>query len=86
MKAIFTKYLPCTDTKNSRIKAFAEGVGSVTIGYPHEFHGEKAHAQAALALARKIGWTGTLLGGGGPENFPGYVFVFEDSRSDRYVI
>lgn len=33
MKAIQTRYLGCTNTKGSRIKAWAEGGHSVTIGY-----------------------------------------------------
>jgi len=81
MKAIETKYLPCTNTKGSRIKAYAEGGNSITIGYPHE--SSHAHADAALALARKMGWKGTLVSGGKADG-RGEVFCFLDS--DKFVI
>ena len=55
---ILTKYLPATNTRGSRIKAsFADNrQSSVTIGYPHEFSGAKAHAMAAYALVSKYGY------------------------------
>ena len=65
MKAIVTKYLPCTDTKGSRIKASDEDGNSVIIGFPHELswsNGEN-HAKAAIALCRKMGWKGELIRG-----------------------
>lgn len=65
MKAIVTKYLPCTDTKGSRIKASDEDGNSVTIPFPHELswsNGEN-HAAAAVALCRKMGWKGKLVRG-----------------------
>lgn len=78
MKAISTKYIPATDYKGSRIKADDGDGNTVTISYPHEFDTEKAHAQAALALCRKMGWTDRLHGNGliagGTKS--GYVFVF----------
>ena len=54
MKAIQTRYLGPTDYKGSRIKAWADGWDSVTIGYPHEYNTERAHYQAALALIDKV--------------------------------
>lgn len=36
---------------------------------------EKAHAQAALALAKKMGWMGDMIGG---STKAGYCFVFVD--------
>ena len=53
MQAIITKFLGPTDTKGSRIKAFADA-GSVTIGYPHELSGEDAFRAAAVALCEKL--------------------------------
>lgn len=81
MKAIETKYLPATNNRGSRIKATAEGgdkPNTITISYPHEFDGMAAHAQAALALAKKMNWNGDLIGGGLQDT---YVFIFADSPS-----
>ena len=74
MKAISTKYIGCSNTKGSRIKAYDCDNNSVTIGYPHELSGEACHLKAALALCDKMGWDKDLLGGGTKE---GYVFVFK---------
>ena len=76
MKAIQTRYLPCTDRLGSRIKAFAEGGHSVTIPYPHELSGEAVHHAAAVLLCEKLGWSANLLGGGLPNG--DYCFVFKD--------
>ena len=79
MKAIETKYLPATNTRGSRIKAYAEGVKSFTIPYPHELSGTACHAAAALALARRMGWKGTLVSGGKADQ-SGEVFCFLESE------
>ena len=86
MQAIQTKYLPATNFKPSRIKAFC-AAGSVTISFPHEFSGQKCHRQAAEALAVKLGWDyqtkpypegytprGKLLGGCLPNGDSCFVF------------
>ena len=81
MKAIQTKYMGPTNFRGSRIKATAEGV-SVTVPYADELNSEEAHAVAAVALVRKMGWPGDLIQGGRPDG-RGYCFVFE---SDRRVV
>jgi glutamate mutase epsilon subunit len=53
MKAIQTRYLGATNYRGSRIKASADGWGSVIIGYPHEYNTELAHYAAAKALIDK---------------------------------
>lgn len=57
MKAIQSKYLPATNTKPSRIKAFIEGnAASVTVcynSYPSEYD---AHRDAARQLHAQLGW------------------------------
>lgn len=53
MQAITTKYIPCTNTKGSRIKATCER-GSITIPHPHELSGEAAHEAAVNALCEKF--------------------------------
>ena len=82
MKAIETRYMPCTNTRGSRIKAMAEGGNAITIPYPHELSGAAAHAAAAVALCKKMGWTnhGGLVSGGNVKN-TGYVFCFADSET-----
>ena len=72
MIAIETKYHGPTHTKGSRISASANG-HRVSIPYPHELSGMDCHRKAALALQAKMGWPGTLIGGG---TRSGYVFVF----------
>ena len=79
MQAIQTKFLPCTNTKGSRIKAFC-AAGSLTISYPHELSGQACHRKAAEALAVKLGWGDAiyreLLGGCLPNG--DYAFVFNN--------
>ncbi len=53
MQAIVTKYIPCTNTKGSRIKAFCER-GSIFISYPHELSGEAVHRAAVDALTDRF--------------------------------
>lgn len=54
MKAIQTKYLGPTNYKGARIKAWADGWGSKTINYPHEYNTQRAHYAAAEALIAKV--------------------------------
>jgi hypothetical protein len=81
MIAIQTKYIPASNTKGSRIKAYIEDGGhkeSVTIGYPYELSGIDCHWAAAEKLIRKLegadthGETVTFVAGG---TRYGYVFV-----------
>lgn len=81
MKAISTKYLTPTDRRGARIKATAEGVGSVTIDYPHDTHEDQKHKRAALALCKKAGWKTEGMVGGFLR--PGqWAFVWSDRASD----
>lgn len=81
MKAIQTTYHGPTDTRGSRISASDTDGNRISIPYPHEYSGAECHAQAALALCRKMGWGGTLIAGGLKDH---YVFVFE--ASDRFEV
>lgn len=74
MRAIITKFIGCTDTKGSRIKATA-GRNSATIPYPYELNEGDAHMAAAVALCNKMKWPGRLIQGG--IEGAGYAFVFE---------
>jgi hypothetical protein len=65
MIAILTKYLPATNFKGSRIKAYTSNSGqSVTIGYPHDLNSDDAHKLAAQTLMRKMKWSNEIIGGG----------------------
>ncbi len=74
MKAISTKYLPATNTKGSRIKAYDCDNNSVTLPMDYRYSGEILHRKAAEALRDKMNWAGELIGGGTKD---GYVFVFK---------
>lgn len=76
MQAIKTTYLPCTNSRGSRIRASC-AAGSVTIPYPHELSGQECHRKAASTLAARLGWSyGDLLGGCLPDG--SYAFVFDN--------
>lgn len=83
MRAISTKWLPPTDTKPARIKAYTEGGNRLTLSWSEcDSEGRtqgQAHGYAARKLADKMGWSkpGVALLGGG--TFDGYVFVFEET-------
>ena len=82
MTAITTIYCGATDYRGARITATDGDGNRITVPYPHEEHtGEAAHAVAALALCRQLGWSGTLIGGALRH---GYVFVF--AAGDKYPI
>lgn len=53
MQAILTKIIPCTDTKETRVKAICER-GSMTISYPYELSGYDVHKAAVAALIDKF--------------------------------
>ena len=74
MKAIRTKYLGATNTKDSRIKADDYDSNSITISYNYGLSSEDVFKEAAVALCKKMDWPTNLLGGG-TDN--GYVFVFK---------
>lgn len=77
MQAIVVKYLGPTNSRGSRLKAYADA-GSITISYPYELNREDGYLKAAEALREKLGWTGehygALVSGGLPNN-GGTVFV-----------
>ena len=69
MKAILTKYLPCTCTKPSRIKASAEGVPSKIYScekLDNERGAVERHVFAARLFAEENQWSGGLSSGGLP--------------------
>jgi len=53
MQAIQTRYLPCTNNKPTRIKAWCER-GSITVSNSEILSGEEAHRFAVAKLVRKF--------------------------------
>jgi hypothetical protein len=80
-QAIVTKFLPCTNFRESRVKATAQA-GSVTLSWDHGLNSDENHAAAAQALAQKYKWDGAYYAGGIPGH-SGYAFVCVDTRYDR---
>lgn len=83
MKAITTRYLGPTNTKGSRVKATDNDGHSITISYNSGLRSEEAHAEAAIALCRKLGWHGHLAAGALKE---GYAFVWAAPSLDTFVV
>ncbi len=80
MQAITTRYLGATNTKPARIKATSGSGISVTVSYDYGLTEVKEHAQAVIALCKKLNWMdrGPFLMGGTKD---GYCAVFADSDS-----
>lgn len=72
-QAIQTRFLPVTNTRPSRVTAWAQA-GRVTLSWDHALNADQNHAKAAAALAAKFGWKGTYHGGALPNN-SGFAFV-----------
>ena len=62
--AIITTFHGPTNFSGSRITASAGRGRTITVPYQHEKNVDQAHAYAAEALCKKMGWTGNLIGGG----------------------
>lgn len=77
MKSIFTKYIPVTNTKPARIKAFdSEKRFSVTI----TGSSKEDHLLAVKKLKDKLNWTGKMICGDSGSVTDGIVCVFEDNE------
>jgi len=72
MVAIETKFIPPTNHRGARVKAFTESGLSVTIPWEHGDGVEANHVAAAQALAHKMDWAGFWVGGGTKR---GWAFV-----------
>ena len=81
MIAIHTKYLPATNTKGSRIKAYTSTNKQATIPYPHELSYELAHFEAvkALIMINGLDWPLDNMRFGDSADGRGYVFCFDQS-------
>lgn len=81
MQAIQTRYHGPTNSRGSLVSAKCEA-GRVSIPYPYELSGEAVHKAAAVALCKKLGWSGaeSLAGGMLPNGDYAFVFCPEASR------
>jgi len=83
MQTITTKHLPATDTKPSRVKATHSGRRqSVTVSCG----GQDAPFYDRIAvqfLMEKLGWTGSMVGGGMADG--SMVWVFESKHGSPTI-
>lgn len=71
-RAISVKFIPATNFKPARLKAFDNHGNSVTKSLHNlNWSGKKAYAEMAENLKNKMNWTGKLVGG-----WAGNVAVF----------
>ena len=78
MQAIITHFIPCTNFRESRVKAVCEA-GSLTLGWNHELNTDENHHACAVALQTKLGWAndfyGRLVSAGMPKGAQCHVMV-----------
>lgn len=63
-QAITTYYLPCTNTRGSRICAKSAAGHKLTLSWDDEINADANHAAACQALLKKLGWRGRYIAGG----------------------
>ena len=86
MIAIHTKFIPCSNTRGSRIKAYTcEGMGlkgfQATVGYDHSIDNVQAHFEAVKALVakNKLDWNLDGMVYGDSSDGKGFSFCFPNS-------
>lgn len=72
-QAISTKFHGPTNSRGSRIIAKC-AAGRLTFDYQHQHNSQMNHDLAAQALATKMGWSGSWVSGGSPDE-TGSVYV-----------
>lgn len=77
MIAILTRYLPPTNYRGSRVAVRSGNGHRMIVSWDHELDVSGNHRAAALALCRKMGWTGDLASGG-TENGAAHCFIPSD--------
>ncbi len=87
MIAIHTKYIPVSNSRGSRIKAYTAAHGDfkgfhATISYPSEFSGVECHFQAvkALIIKNELNWSLDNMRYGDSADGRGYSFCFDASK------
>ena len=61
MASIVTRYLSATASHGARIKAKSAGGNTLTVNYQYDLSDRDNHMMAACALAKDLGWEGTLI-------------------------
>jgi hypothetical protein len=81
MIAIHTKFIPPTNTKGARIKAYTSTGFTATVPYSYELSHEKCHFEAVKELVKKhkLQWPIDKMCYGDSADKTGYVFCFVDS-------
>ena len=85
MIAIMTKFLPATNTKGSRIKAYTDNGKfsySATIAHPDTFETLEAHFEAVKHLIFTHGLKWDTSGMRWGDKSDGFVFCFDKSIID----
>jgi hypothetical protein len=75
-QAIQTRFLGPTNSRGSRVKAFA-AAGSVTISWDHRLNPEQNHRAAAEMFANRMNWIGLYAAGTLPNGDMVFVNVEE---------
>ena len=78
MQAIQVKYLPATNFKPTRLKAWVQGNNSVTQSKSYELSDYDNACEVAYSLALKLNWNCKFRGGSIPNG--DYVFVIVESN------
>lgn len=75
MQVIRTKWVPTTNTRPSRVKAWCDA-GKHVLSWDYGLSPEGNHAAVARALRDRLGWQehGTLIGGGQADGSMAWVF------------
>lgn len=75
-QSIQTKFIPCSNTRGSRVKATTSSGLSATVSFDHGLRSEEAHWEAVKALLAKhdLNW-GDKFAIGSSIDGKGYVFV-----------
>ncbi len=85
MQAIQTKFLPPTNAKGARVKAWCDA-GSITLPWDHARDVQKNHENAFISLVNKLGWRGEWTSGTAERGSFGYVFCRRrDDGLNHYV-
>lgn len=86
MIAIHTKFLPCTNSSGSRIKAYTASWGdkkgfTAIVPYNHALSGVDVHFEAVKALVEKnkLDWNLTNMRYGDSADGKGFSFCFDCS-------
>ena len=82
MQSIRTRYLGPTNTRGARIKATSASGQSATVGRDYEKDVQADERRAAVALCRKLGWSGCdrMIRAGLTNDESVFVFAPESCR------